>query len=147
MPSALIQLAEDVRTALAGHTFTQEFNIERVLAPVVKLEELTAIQLIVRPATKTGEDFTRKTQKKELTIQVAVIARLNSSENSDTDPMIDFMDEIETFFVGDGDTIAPWVSSAGLQVSSYQVIPYDEDVLFSRNQFTGLLSLTFDDYQ
>ena len=146
MTSALVQLAEDVKTALAGHTFTQEFNIERVLAPVLKLEELTAIQLIVRPSTKTGEDFTRKTQKKELTVEVAVVARLNSSENTDTDPMLDFMDEIETFFVGDGDSIDPWRSSAGMQVASYRVIPYDEDVLYSRNQFTGLLSLTFDQY-
>lgn len=146
MACPLTQLAIDAATDLAAHTFSKTVNVTRTLAPNFKLEELSGVEVVVRSAGKTGEDYTRKTQKKELTIQVAVIARLDSAGNDDTDPMVDLMDEIETFFVGDGDTVDPWRSSAGLVVSNYQVIPFDEDVLFSRNQFTGMLSLSFDQY-
>ena len=146
MACPLTQLAIDATNDLAAHSFSREINVTRALAPYFKTEELTGVEVVVRPAEKTGEDYTRSTQKKGLTIQVAVVSRLDSSGNTDTDPMLDLMDEIETFFVGDGDTVQPWRSSDGLVVSSYQVIPFDEEVLFSRNQFTGMLSLTFDQY-
>ena len=147
MPDALIQLAEDAKTFLAGLTLSQEFNVTRHLAPSFKLEEMTGIEVVVRPATKTGEDFTRATHKRGLTIEIAVISRLESTENTHTDPMVELLGEIENNFVGNGSTIQPWRSTTDdLTVSQYTVIPFDEEVLFSRNQFTGMLSLTFDQY-
>ena len=147
MPDALIQLAEDAKTFLSGLTLSQEFNVTRHLAPSFILAEMTGIEVVVRPAQKTGEDFTRATHKRGLTIDVSVTARVESTDNTHTDPMVQLIGEIENNFVGNGSTIQPWRSPTDdLTVSQYTVIPFDEEVLYSRNQFTGFLSLTFDQY-
>jgi hypothetical protein len=103
MSSRLLALAEAVTTLLNDDTTTWSQVFEATRTAVPKYEAKTgALEVKVRPVGSTTIGHVgREKLDRDYTIDIVIAQKVSIADNTDTDPLIDFAEEIAVWFESD----------------------------------------------
>lgn len=137
MASRAIAVANNVVTALNSHAFAQTFTAERFIIPTLSLEGMSGLKVLVVPSAKQELPEDRQYDAMLNIVQVGVMKRLSTIDNSSIDPMLDLVEEINDFLkrlnmAGGGQ----WVGTDNSPL-------WDEEHLKSLSQFTSILKISY----
>ena len=131
-------VAQDVVTLLNQNQFSQAFEAVRSKRPSFLLSDLADLTVCVTARGVELEGATRAGDYHDCLIEIAIIRKLTGTENTDTDPYDDLVQEIVDYLR----RRALPVAEAQYVRASY-VTQTDEDQLEKNNCFFALVSLTY----
>lgn len=137
--AVITDIAEAVKDALNGETFSQAFTAERHYQPLFELKDMKTLHVTVVPKGVTVVSGARGKNQHDYEIDVAVQKKLDAGDNTETDPLMTLVDEIADFFRFkrlEGYPLAAWIKTENAPV-------YAREHLEQMRQFTSVLTLTF----
>jgi len=137
--SVITDIAEAVKDALNGGTFSEAFEADRHYQPFFELKEMKALHVTVVPKGVAVVSGTRGKNQHDYEIDVAVQKKLDAADNAEIDPLMMLVDELADFFRFkrlEGYPLAAWVKTENAPV-------YAREHLEQMRQFTSVLTLTF----
>lgn len=130
-------IADAIVTALnADESWTPEFTAVRVLAPEIAMKDAATLTVLVAPQRRTIVPAHRTMDQYDVDIDVAVIQRLSAIDNATVDPLIAFIEAIETFLRRKDMSTGKWISA------EHRVI-YDPARLRQDSLFISVLTETY----
>ncbi len=136
--AVIIDIADEIVTKLnVPSTFTQEIIATRQLVPRFELEKLKDLTVTVVPKDLGAVMFDRINLQKECRIDVAIQKKLDSLEDSEINPLMDFVEEILNFF----NTERVFGSSFWTEIENEPI--YSPEHMLESRVFTSVLTITF----
>ncbi len=132
-------IAESVKEALDGGTFSQPVTAERHYLPIYDLQDMQNLHVTVVPKGVLVQAGGRSQNQHDYQIDVAVQKKLATGDNDEIDPLLTLVDEIADYFRLkrlDSFPNAMWVKTENAPV-------YAVEHLDQLAQFTSVLTLTF----
>jgi hypothetical protein len=137
--SDTVQLAEALKVLLAGGSFSLPITVQRTYVPTFTLMDLENVQVTVTPATVERSNVSRSHRQFDRGVEVAVNKRVSAISIPNIDALVDLTEEIADFL--DGQNLG--TPEPVYQWQGTEVIPYDQEVLHSKNVFVSLLTVTY----
>ena len=143
MAAVIVEIAEVVRTVLAGAALSQTFTAMRAYAPVVGKQEedaddIATLTLFVVPRSVTIVPLTRRSSMFEYAVDVG-ICRRSANTNELIDPLMLLAQEVVDLFRGK--ELAGYANAKCTAVANDPA--YDFASLTQDKAFMSLVTLTF----
>jgi len=136
--SVVVDIAEAVKEALNGHSFSQPFTATRQYRPAFELKDMTDLHVTVVPHAVEVTSLSRSMQQYDVQVHVAVQKKFTEDSPAELDPLMDLVEEVMDFFRLRklGNTGATCMGVANAPV-------YAAEHMAELRQFTSLVTLTF----
>jgi len=131
-----VTVAEAVKDALNGHTFTTAFTAVRTQLPEFKLADMGTLHVTVVPRSDASEGLTRDRDNHTIGVDVAVQQRLSEVNNTTVDALLALVQEIADFLNRRAMGDAIWQTTVNDPV-------YAPEHLRELRQFTSVLKLSY----
>jgi hypothetical protein len=141
----LIDLADAVKNELndPDNVWSLAFTAERMNDTTKKLEDLSSLQVTVRPNSAQRTRVTRQHMQTDYGIGIGLrqtVAGGPSAANTGTDGLVALCEELAAHFDGFVTTVG---SVTATVTDSETVIVMDDESLRQRNLFVGVVNLSF----
>ena len=136
MSSLVTTVAEAVKDALNGETFTQEFTATRTQLPEFQLSDMSDLHVTVVPRSDVGTALTRNQDEHLIGVDVAVQQRLSEVSNTTVDALMSLVQEIADFLNRRTIDGAIWIKTESDPV-------FAPEHLRELRQFTSVLKITY----
>ena len=133
-------IAEAVKVALAGGSFSQSFTPTREYLPAYDLKDLKTLTVAVVAKSLTDEMVTRGDAQREVRVDIGVMKKLTSLAAETVDPLVALVEEIAQSF-----RKANLTAGAATAVWLRTEIPdlYLHEHMNEHRQFTSVVTLTY----
>jgi hypothetical protein len=135
--AVVIQITEAVRTSLAGATLSQPIVPQRLYLPSFDLTDMTALQVSVVPAASSVAIASRRSQREDHQVHVAVQKKVDPTAVAAVDDLVQLVQEIDDYLRSAGPMAgATWIGTALEPL-------YHPEHLRDKGVFTSVLTLTY----
>jgi len=131
-----VTVAEAVKDALNGHTFTESFTTTRTQLPEFQLKDMGTLHVTVVPRSDAAELLDRRNDIHVVAVDVAIQQRLETVDNDTLDALLALVQEIADFLNRRAMGDAIWTQTQNDPV-------YAPDHLRELRQFTSILRITY----
>lgn len=140
-PATVIQIADSVVAEInAADLSKKNINAARLYVPDFDLEDMKELRVSVVPREVEYLPLDRATNKFHATIDVAVQKKFSKGDAKEIDPLVFFVEEIADYFRLK--RLNSYVAARCIKVEN--AVLYSTEHWTQFNQFTSLLSLTFE---
>lgn len=141
MSATVLQIADSVVAELNATEFSRDgFNATRLYVPNFDLEDMKELRVSVVPREVEYLPLDRASNKFHATVDVAVQKKFSKGDTSEIDPLVAFVEEIADYFRLK--RLSSFVAARCIKVENS--VLYSTEHWLQFNQFTSLLSLTFE---
>jgi len=136
--SVAVDIAEAVKDAMNGHSFSQPFTATRQYRPTFELKDMAVLHVTVVPHAVELASLSRTKQQYDVQVHVAVQKKFKEDSPAELDPLMDLAEEVMDF----------WrmrrLENAGATCVAVANAPiYSTEHMAELRQFTSLITLTF----
>ena len=137
--SRYTDLGDAVVTSLNDETFSIDFTSTRKYRPVMELKELSTLTVTILTPSVTQEITSRSTNNDMMLVDVLVQKQSNPDDNSDTDLLMDLLEELAEHFRDVHFSSSRWVRTEIIST-------YDIEDLSDYRLFSGLVRVTYEQH-
>lgn len=139
MASVAKQIASALLDELDAHTFSRAVRVVRKYVPQMDLRDMDGVLVTVVPRGNEIANADRSRVSNQVSIDVAVQAKVRSTNAEDVDPLMDVVQEVADFLTRrrlDAVPGASWLRIANVPI-------YAADHLAGKSMFTSVLTVTY----
>jgi hypothetical protein len=139
-PATVIQIADSVVAEINAAELSKKVTAARLYVPNFDLEDMKELRVSIVPREVEYLPLDRATNKYHATIDVAVQKKFSKGDAKEIDPLVHFVEEIADYFRLK--RLNSYVAARCIKVEN--AVLYSTEHWTQLNQFTSLLSLTFE---
>lgn len=141
MTATVLQIADSVVAELNAADFSKKnINAARLFVPNFDLEDMKELRVTVVPREVEYLPLDRASNKFHATVDIAVQKKFSKGDAKEIDPLVFFVEEIADYFRLK--RLNSFVAARCVRVENS--VLYSSEHWTQLNQFTSLLSLTFE---
>lgn len=141
MSATVLQIADSVVAELNAADLSKKgFTATRLYVPNFDLEDMKELRVSVVPRDVEYLPLDRASNKLHATIDIAVQKKFSKGDTKEIDPLVAFVEEIADYFRLK--RLSSFVAARCIKVENS--VLYSTEHWLQFNQFTSLLSLTFE---
>lgn len=131
-----MDIAEAVKEALNGHSFSMPFTAQRAYRPSFELPEMKTLHVTVVPHGVEITTAGRAIIQDDVAIDVAVQKKFDTDEPAELDGLMALVEEIGEFLRSQRPADAAWVKTENAPI-------YSAEHMEQYRQFTSVLTVTY----